>query len=877
MKKNIHLLFIFLISLLLNSCSDPSTVQNQETAVDEIEMAADIVPEETSITIDGDPSDWEKYEVLFTDQEGDHSGGEFDIAAIRAFRNDTFLYVLVETYKPPRDYIQVDMEIATDAKRYIFSFKPQDNSVANMGEVTNSEFVHIGEIARSRSSADRAVEMKIPLSVFVDLSFLTLSVRPMSGECCEYPQWFSVDETEMVAPQLVDETEPKQDLTVPAYSPGEILVIEQTQVDLSKLRGDEPTDLVMTKDGKRIYTLGRNTDSVFVIDGTTNQITDVISIQGINNNAYGARPDKLALSPDEAFLLTANYNDSSVSILDTASLTVVQTAIVMPEPCDIAVSTNSYVYAVSGSQPKIARFTLDDPTSVEFSNLSAPAFAVAVSPDGTRIYTASSQGISVLSAETMQRIQQITLPVQGYGGNILLNKEGSTAFVSMRDTNKVFQIDLASGSVVHSYDVSAAAEGLALNHEEDLLFVGTFTALMMFDYTVAVIDLNTQTIAHTIMPLSPAMHVSWVPVVEGLAINPEGQAYIAGEDGDAIFITDAETFKHIATIPLTAYAQLQPVRLSINTDGNWLLTANAAPQSASISLISTADQNVNTYFYDEVENAACLSGASGATFSPLDNSIYVSAGKCLLIFDASQRSFINEKLISLPENAYLTDLRIHPNGETIYLLDNEGGLTKFDLETMTAIERLQATDTGYNLKVSEEGDRIYITGGSDFAVVDLEYFELLTLQNASFTENKQFGSYTMRLIGIHPSEPFFLIGDFFSFSFFDKNDFKRIRSIDLDPWAPHHQLATDAIFSPDGNTGYLALWDMKGVVAFDAFTREVTAQIDTGSAPWYVVCPDDFAISPDGSRIYVTGEQSDNILIIDTETNQPVDVINLLP
>lgn len=123
-----------------------------------------------------------------------------------------------------------------------------------------------------------------------------------------------------VEPQSVDETEPKQDLSIPAHSSGANLVVAQNQVNLPEFRGDEPTDLVITEDGKRIYTLGRNTDSLFVIDGTSNQITNVINIQGINNNPYGSRPDKLALSPDEAFLLIANFNDGSVSIFDFEDL-----------------------------------------------------------------------------------------------------------------------------------------------------------------------------------------------------------------------------------------------------------------------------------------------------------------------------------------------------------------------------------------------------------------------------------------------------------------------------------------------------------------------------------------------------------------------------
>jgi len=196
---------------------------------------------------------------------------------------------------------------------------------------------------------------------------------------------------------------------------------------------------------------------------------------------------------------------------------------------------------------------------------------------------------------------------------------------------------------------------------------------------------------------------------------------------------------------------------------------------------------------------------------------------------------------------------------------------------MTPSDRLQVLGDAYNLKIDYKGKWIYITGSSDFAIVETETFQVIKSGNASFIENKQFSKYQNRLIGIDPKERFYLIGDFNSFSIFDPCGHQRVRGFNLDQWAPHRQLATDAVFKPDGSTGYLALWDMKGIVAFDPDTWQVLAQIDTGSAPYYVVCPDDFAISPDGSRLYVTGEQSDNILIIDTETNQAIDVIQLVP
>jgi len=901
-NHKVNLLGLFLLGILLTACATPTTPAEalpqitklptqtapQSSPMDveitteptETSQPTQVVPKETNIKIDGDSSDWVSYEVLFTDSEGDAQAGGFDIAALRAFMNDKYLYVLVETHGPSMDYIQVDLDVSVGGRDFIISFHPQESSTGFMGDVTGGEFKEIGQIIRSQSAAAEAMEFKLPLSVFGDISALTLGIRPMAGECCAPPKWYVVDEIGQAQVSQLEENEPAQDLdlTKAPHSPGANLLIPQTLVDLNTVRGDEPTDLVMSTDGSRIYTIGRNTDTLFVIDVPENQIISIIEIEGINDRPYGSRPEHLALTEDDNWLLVANFNDGSITIFDTTALEVITTLSVLPEVFDVAVTPDgSFGYAISRTQPQIAQIDLEKLTSPVFINIPVPAFAVAVSPEGNLIYAACSEGIFVIDSITRQIAQKIELPIKGYMGNILLNRNGSTAYVSMRDTNQVLEIDLAEEVVQRSFTVKAASEGLALNPKEDRLFVGTFGAFQQLDYTVAVIDLLSGEMVGKIMPLSPAEHVSWVPDVEGIAVTPDGsQVYFATVDADAVFIADIESLEHTGTIPLTNFARLQPSRLVITPDGSMLFTTNAAPQVASISMISTNDKQVDTFFYENSENSSCIARVSGVDIA-FDNLVYITAGDCLLTFDPLVRDFVAETRIQLPAGLYFTDIAVNSSEQRAFLLDNGGGLISVNLINKSTSERLQVLSDGFNLKMGSNDERIYITGGTDYAVVDAETMQIIKVDTASFIENKQFANYPNRIIGIEPLNNFYLIGDFDSFTVFDTAHDQRLRTIKLEQWSPHRQLATDAIFTPDGDIGYLALWDMKGIVAFDPNTWQVLAQIDTGSAPYYVICPDDFAISPDGRRLYVSGEQSDNIMVIDTETNQVIDIIDLVP
>lgn len=197
----------FLLGILLSACGLATTSTASEPTV-------------TQITIDGDPADWAGYDVLLTDPEGDHSGGGFDIAALRAFTNDQYLYVLIETHKPATDYVQVDLDVSAGGRMFIVSFPP--GAPGFMGEVTSGQFEGLGEVGGGQSAAGEAVEYKMPLSAFEDITYLRLGVRVMGGECCD-ADWYAIDEISRERVVQVDEIEPKAEVAaIPQVCAAEI-------------------------------------------------------------------------------------------------------------------------------------------------------------------------------------------------------------------------------------------------------------------------------------------------------------------------------------------------------------------------------------------------------------------------------------------------------------------------------------------------------------------------------------------------------------------------------------------------------------------------------------------------------------------------------
>jgi sugar lactone lactonase YvrE len=265
-------------------------------------------PTVTQVTIDGDPADWAGYDVALTDPEGDHSGGGFDIAAVRAFANDQFLYVLIETHEPRGEYVQLDLNIDAGGRSFVVTFKPEEGGPAVMGEMTPGGFVQIGDVPGSASAAGETVEFKMPLSAFEDTTGLALvNVRPMAGECCG-EHWEAIDEIDPVQVAQVDEVEPASKVAGPpqvcaaeiappvplgTFEPAPVQIAQPgytTEWFIAPSTFNMPRDVLLTPQGG-LLVLGTRNFALFRVtqDGTVTRLAEVNGMEGdvdVQGNVY---------------------------------------------------------------------------------------------------------------------------------------------------------------------------------------------------------------------------------------------------------------------------------------------------------------------------------------------------------------------------------------------------------------------------------------------------------------------------------------------------------------------------------------------------------------------------------------------------------------
>ena len=175
------------------------------------------------------------------------------------------------------------------------------------------------------------------------------------------------------------------------------------------------------------------------------------------------------------FAYVANSNSSSVSVIDTASNTVVATVGV-------------------GNRP----------------------IGVAITPDGSRAYVANSNSNSVSVIDTASNTVVATVAVESYPQGVAITPDGSRAYVANTFSNSISVINTASNTVTATVGVEAAPSAVAITPDGNHVYVtdGSFTF-----GSVSVIDTVTNTVVATVpvgvRPHWNSHHPGWLSRVRG--------------------------------------------------------------------------------------------------------------------------------------------------------------------------------------------------------------------------------------------------------------------------------------------------------------------------------------------------------------------------
>ena len=280
--------------------------------------------------------------------------------------------------------------------------------------------------------------------------------------------------------------------------------------------GDQPSWVAFAPDGTTAYVANYDDDTVSVIDTATNA-TKVGFSAGIT---VGDGPTGVAFSPDGTTAYVANWFDDTVSVINTTTNTVTSTITV-------------------GDGPAL----------------------VAVSPDGTTAYVTNTKDDTVSVINTTTNTVTSTITVGDNPLGLAVSPDGTTAYVTNWLDDNVSVINTTTNTVTSTITgLGDGPYGVAFSPDGTTAYVTNY--LVYPDATVSVINTTTNTVTSTIT---------------GLGVRPSGVAF--SPDGTTAYATNSDD-DTVSVIDLRANASADP-----GVPGIFLTVAGPVGRSASESPI----------------------------------------------------------------------------------------------------------------------------------------------------------------------------------------------------------------------------------------------------------------------------------------------------
>jgi YVTN family beta-propeller protein len=469
------------------------------------------------------------------------------------------------------------------------------------------------------------------------------------------------------------------------------------------------------------------------------------------------------------FAYISDSGSNAVSVIDTASNSVVATIAVGMQPIGVAVNaTATRVYVTNRGANTVAVIDAANNSVIAAIPVSAQPTGVAVNRAGTRVYVANfgANGLTVIDATRNAVVAVVTVGDSPFG--VAVNPAGTRVYVANRADGTVSVVDAITDTVVATVGVGFEPNGVAVSADGSRVYVGStavfgvtvidaatntvvgnLSAANGYAYAVATDSANSRVYSRTVdTAVTVNEDVGGAPAFwrAGVGAGPGGIAVTAGDTrlyavnsgDDSVSVIDVATRAVIATIPVgtapIAFGQfIGPTgNLSTNYQGLWW--ASGGTESGwGVNFAHSGDRIFATWYtYDTSGKAWWLSMLATRT-TPTSNvysgPIYADTGPSfdnflgagipaqvgtgtLTFADANSGSFAYTIGTTLPPTAQTKaiaryDLATGPQPTCVYsaITPNFAAATNYQDLWWAA----NGAEPGWGVNFAHQGDTLFAT------------------------------------------------------------------------------------------------------------------------------------------------------------------------
>jgi len=339
---------------------------------------------------------------------------------------------------------------------------------------------------------------------------------------------------------------------VPSEGDNNLMIIDLNTEKLVKTlpTGKTPHALAFTKNGKG-YINNRGTKDLTVIDGNKFEVIKTILLP--------ATSFQLALSPDGKTLAVAYKDALQVTLLDTATDTIIKTITIGKETEGAFKGAmmkhpywsrgGKYLYASDNVNNNIVKINVDSFEIKAIIPLFGSNHYLHPSPDGKLLYavnetTKTGTSVTVIDSTTDKIVKNISIPLEegekGLGHHGEFTKDGKYFFVCNEGGRTVAVIDTAKLEVVKTLKAGMGAGHPSMSRDGKYIFV-----IHHNDNVVVVIDTARQEVLKSIVVGEGKKQA------HGSYFSPDGKYFYMINAADNMLVKiDAKKLEVLSRIPV---------------------------------------------------------------------------------------------------------------------------------------------------------------------------------------------------------------------------------------------------------------------------------------------------------------------------------------